>query len=311
MESEKEENTSPNEITLTKEEELYYSRLRDISFNNLVLSSGGMSGIIAVGALNFIYGLGKLDSIKNYIGCSAGSMIELLLLIGYTPFEISQAISEINNEKEFMNFNITNLIKNYGIYDNIIIKKILESIVIEKLGFIPTMKELFEMTEKTFTCVVFNYSLYSLEYIDYKTNPTYLCTDVVASSSCIPIVFNPVELGEYQYIDGGIMEPFPISYCKKTFEGNTLGLVLLRGKENKDSSTLLKYITYIIFLVTTIKKNKQYFKYINDANVCIINLDHSNKGMKFNMDSSEKIKLFAEGDVQVRKKYKLLLNKSK
>ena len=41
-------------------------------------------------------------------------------------------------------------------------------------------------------------------------------------------------------------------------------------------------------------------------NICIIKLENDNKTLKLNMDMTEKLKMFAKGDVQVRKKFKLL-----
>ena len=52
---------------LTEKEKTYYSRLENTSFETLVVSSGGMNGLIILGALNYLKGIGKLKKIKNYI----------------------------------------------------------------------------------------------------------------------------------------------------------------------------------------------------------------------------------------------------
>jgi predicted acylesterase/phospholipase RssA len=290
-------------IKLTIEEQVYYNRLRDLSFNNLSLSSGGMNGLIILGALNFLHNINKLDNIKNYIGCSIGSLLSLLLVIGLIPFEINQLVIDIKNEKDFSHFDIQNLLSNFGVYSHNKLKDIISSMIMTKLDFIPTMKELYEITEKTFTCVVFNYTKYNIEYATHLTHPNVSCVDIVSASCCIPLIFDPVKINEDLYIDGGVLDPFPINYCKKTFQGNTLGLVLLYQEQDH---TLLKYIDKLVFLNTTINKHKQFKKNIKEENICIINLENDNKTLKFNMDMTEKLKMFAKGDVQVRKKFKLL-----
>lgn len=298
-----EDNIQSENINLTIEESIYYKRLKDLSFNNLVLSSGGMNGLVILGALNFIHSINKLDNIKNYVGCSIGSLISLLLVIGLTPFEINQLVIDIKNEKDFSHFDIQNLLSNFGVYSHQKLKDIISSIVMTKLDFIPTMKELYEMTEKTFTCVIFNYTKYNIEYATHLTHPNVSCVDIVTASCCIPLIFDPVKINDDLYIDGGVLDPFPINYCKKIFQGNILGFVLL---SQEYGHTLLKYINKLVFLNTTIKKHKQFNKNISEENICIIKLENDNKTLKLNMDMTEKLKMFAKGDVQVRKKFKLL-----
>ena len=299
------------DISLNELDNTSLPKLMDMSFNNLVLSSGGMNGIIMIGALNYLYSINKIQCIKNYVGCSAGAFISLMLCIGYTPFEINQEILDLDNANDFMNVDLHNFIKNLGVFCNSKIKKVIEKLTHNKLGFIPTLKELYELTDKHIIFCVFNYSKLSTEYIDYKTNPNDLCTDVASASCCMPVLFTPVKLkNELNYLDGGLTDPFPIGQSVKRFSGNTLGIVLNKAESGEDTS-ILKYLLGVVFANTVYKKNKSAMKYMERKDCCIIGLFHENKGMEFNMDMTEKLKLFLSGDLQVRKKCKLLFNKAK
>ena len=59
-------------------------------FTRLVLSGGETKGLAQLGALHYFWENGQLDhqSITHYAGASVGSLISLLLVCGYTPFEI-------------------------------------------------------------------------------------------------------------------------------------------------------------------------------------------------------------------------------
>ena len=94
-----------------------------------------------------------------------------------------------------------------------------------------------------------------------------------------------------------------MSYAKQKY-GDTkiLGVVLLDRNEEEKELNLLKFIASIIFIAMAHKKQKIFDRYLKDENICIINLSHDNKGLSFHMDCTEKIKMFAEGDVQVRKR---------
>jgi len=294
-------------MLLTENEKLYYAKLESLSFDTLVVSSGGMNGLIILGALNYLQCIGKLKEIKNYIGCSAGSIISLLIIIGYTPFEISQRVIDTNMEKEMSVFDIKNLTTNFSFYSHKILLNIFEKLVTDKLGFIPTMKELYEMFNTNWDVTVYNYSKMKIEYLNHENNPNELCTIVACASCAIPVVFNYVTINDNKYIDGGILEPFPMSFVKQKYKNSKiLGVVLLDRNEEEKDLNILKFISSIIFLAMAHKKQKIYNRHINDENICILNLSHDNKGLSFHIDCTEKIKMFAEGDIQVRKKLRKL-----
>ena len=56
--------------------------------NVLVLGPGGIKGFAELGALIFLESVNYIDSIDTIVGCSVGSVIGLLLIIGYSATEI-------------------------------------------------------------------------------------------------------------------------------------------------------------------------------------------------------------------------------
>ena len=79
----------------------------DDPYDTLILSGGGIKGIITLGALQYMYDNGKLQNIKHYYGTSVGTMISYLLVIGYSPIEI---LLQIISEKIFDHFKKINII---------------------------------------------------------------------------------------------------------------------------------------------------------------------------------------------------------
>ena len=59
----------------------------------LVLSSGGSKGLAHLGALSFYEMNNQLTNIHTYVGCSIGSMISLLLNVGYKASELAELFS--------------------------------------------------------------------------------------------------------------------------------------------------------------------------------------------------------------------------
>ena len=98
-----------------------------------------------------------------------------------------------------------------------------------------------------------------------------------------------------------------MSHAKQKYKDTKiLGVVLLDRNEEDKELNLMKFISSIIFIAMAHKKQKIFDRYIKDENVAIINLSHDNKGLSFHMDCTDKIKMFAEGDIQVRKKLRTL-----
>ena len=56
-----------------------------MNFNGLCMSSGGVKGIVMLGALNYYYTANQTNNIKYYAGTSVGSIIVYLFSMGYTP----------------------------------------------------------------------------------------------------------------------------------------------------------------------------------------------------------------------------------
>ena len=62
--------------------------------NDLFIGGGGYSGVLFIGALEYIHE-NKLLELKNFYGCSIGSLIGCLYIFGYTPKHIIIKFLEI------------------------------------------------------------------------------------------------------------------------------------------------------------------------------------------------------------------------
>ena len=70
----------------------------DKEIDTICFSGGGTKGLVFVGAIKALVEKNVIDlsKINKYIGTSAGSIIALLLLIGYTPAELECFLYEFN-----------------------------------------------------------------------------------------------------------------------------------------------------------------------------------------------------------------------
>lgn len=211
-------------------------------FRNLVLEGGGVRGVAFCGALAALDNLGILDGIKNFAGSSAGAIAAALLACGAdVPF--------LNAEFATVNFG------DFLDYGNIL--KIPRSLVkyqgvcrgdaFEK-WFGDTLEKLTDNRDMTFaechkvfkrrlvitaTCL----NTRTVHYFDYKTAPEMTIKQAVRMSMSVPIIFRPVRWNDAVWVDGGVIDNFPMKAFHKDspnvdrIDKHTIGLMLI-GENN-------------------------------------------------------------------------------
>ena len=229
----------------------------------LVLEGCGPSGFYIVGYLQKALDEKSInfDTVENYIACSSGAMCCFLLSIGYTPLDIAVYVTKysgINSSLEKLKkINMVNMFNGSGIIPFEIIKKILLDMTMDKIGYLPTLKDIKTKFKKTLVFSVYNLNKQKTEYMSYENHPELDCIKCIEMSSAIPIIFQEVVYKDERYIDGGVGDPFPLE-ISDLYEGNTLAISI---NYEIDPCFIyenpLKYLFYMYFLIfSELKKNK-------------------------------------------------------
>lgn len=187
-------------------------------YNCICLSGGASNGFIQLGALHYAYINNMFEHVTMYIGTSIGSVICLLMSIGYTPMDIYVQTLKLKDCFQFTNFSISMLRKEWGattidnFSDNVAI------LVKKKLDMVPTLKQLYKITGKNFigvTCQISPTEDMGTKYINYKTDPNMSCIDVIRTSCNLPGICSYLEIDGGLYVDGGLGDHFPIAYAEE------------------------------------------------------------------------------------------------
>jgi Predicted esterase of the alpha-beta hydrolase superfamily len=207
----------------------FSQHISSAQYMGLVLSSGATKGVVQLGILHRLYQLNNLSSISVYGGSSIGSVINLLLVAGYSPLEIfsnvcTKNIFQINKDQLQLSKMIPRILSSGG---GLVIDPLftpIESLIMDKFGTIPSLLELYQATKKHFICATYNMTLNKMEYISHKTHPELSCIDAVKMSCSIPLLFEKFQYNDCLYIDGALCDSFPVSaveeYCSKNIESN-------------------------------------------------------------------------------------------
>lgn len=262
-------------------------------YDTLILSGNSTNAVVTLGALQHVIDKKWLKNITTYIGTSSGAMLGLLLIIGYEPIDILSYICAEKIYKKINTINFSNmLLLGKGIMSFEPIKSSLEDLILEKIGFIPTMEQIEQIFNKRMFIVTYNLSDDSKEYISTQTYPNLLITHAIRMSSTFPLIFEPYEYNGKFYIDGGIVDNFALEFGE-LIGNNCIGIFTNNpGKKYKSDSGNIDYIQKIFSIVI---KQITLDKIQRATNTKIIKLDYHANFFNFESTNTELISMFDTG----------------
>ena len=277
----------PNSNTEQKSDTISYD------YDTIVLSGGGVRGLVLLGSLQCLTDNRLNTNINTYIGTSVGSIISYLMCIGYSPIEIIVYICTNRVFDKIQYFNISDILTGGGVSSFNQIQEQLEILTIQKIGTFITLKDLYTRFNKTLICCTYNLTKDKVEYISHINNPDLPCLVAIRMSSTFPIMYEKYNYNNCFYIDGGIIDNFPIKLGDEI--GNrVLGLLLSQECEVLDLNNILDLIYKLLSIPTQqniIKNNNSV------SNKCdIINLEYNkNRMFDLSITSHDKLEMFSEG----------------
>jgi predicted acylesterase/phospholipase RssA len=269
-------------------------------YESIVISGGGVRGFSILGALGFISQFIDLSEIDTLVGTSVGSMICYFLAIGYTPQEILTEILSSRVLDKLKNYNIMACVQGDGACSFLIIHEFLEKKTIAKIGQLATLKKLKELTGKTLRLVTYNMTTRSTEILDHETNPDLPCLTAIRMSSNLPYLFAPFKYKDSIYLDGGLVNNFPIDLA----DGKAIGFVLGQdgpGDETAREFNLLKFSMKLLSI--SINSNTRERLEKHRENHEIIEIVSSRSGVDFGIDHSQQLDMYSDGYTAAKECY--------
>jgi NTE family protein len=265
----------------------------DTKIDTICLSGGGIKGISFASALNYLHNNNviNLNNITHWAGTSAGAFISFILIIGFTPNEFNDFILDFNFTKIEPEINCDTLFQKYGIDDGEKMVLLLSHFLNFKLGVKDiTFIDLFKLTNKKITIIGTNYTKGTEEAFNHINTPIMSVIKAVRISISIPLIYTPVFYNSCFYVDGALINNFPIKHCNQK---TTLGMYIKYGKDNKLNS-IMDLISCSMAIITDAITEKDLID-----NLQIIQIDNYMSGsMNYNLTKEDK-----QGIIDVGEKY--------
>ncbi|AGB42450.1 putative esterase of the alpha-beta hydrolase superfamily [Halobacteroides halobius DSM 5150] len=257
---------------------------------NLSISGGGVKGIAHLGGIKALEEEGI--EIVSLAGSSVGAIIATLYGAGYSIDKLKELIYQQDLEDFKDDFSIIRLFTEYGIYKgNEFLDWMAERL--EAKGV-----RVFEDLNKEVKVIASDATYRSTKVFSKEQTPQFSVAKAVRMSMSIPIFYKPYHYNSRLYIDGGVMNNFPLQVFADSSRP-TLGLILIDEKPGQPSKidNLIDYLTNLLEMVMTVNERRQIE--LSDAYVISI----PTLGIKvidFSLSREEKNKLYMSGYQQVK-----------
>ena len=191
-----------------------------MTIKHLVLSGGGPTGFLTYGAARILEkeGFWKYDDIESVYGTSIGGFMGIVLSLGYDwqllddyfikrPWE---KVIDVNPKTIF------DALSTKGVLGEQFINDSLEPLLSAKgLNAESTLKDLFEFNHIDLHLYTTAINPHKLKKIDmsHKTHPDLAIVKAISMSTAYPFAFRPVCMDDECYIDGGLVNNYPLRDC--------------------------------------------------------------------------------------------------
>lgn len=275
--------------------------------NHIVISGGGVKGISFCGAFRMIKELqdsGEISlDLKSICGVSVGSILGLMYTIGYSHIDMENVILQTNLDS-LKHVRIYNMFSNYGLDSGEELLNWVSSLIVSKgysVGV--TFLELYNKTSINFRVVATNLNKHTQVIFDKDSYPDFQVLLAVRMSFSIPFVFGRVKYKGETFVDGALINNFPIDIYRNNLE-TTLGLCIVTDDDSdydlldNKLDSFEDYVNNVLKCFITQREKLGLIPVYKKHTVCIY--VNTITGIDFNLSNKTKINLLRDGYIAVK-----------
>lgn len=236
------------------------------TINHIVLSGGAYLGLYELGSLNYlqINKFYKYNEINTIHGTSVGGLIGAIMCIEENmkvvcDYFIDRPWSKLIQITPTMFFDV---IPKKGLIGRDIFQYTLEPILKNNnLTITTTLLELYEKTGKELYLYSVSMNTFNEVIISYKTHPNLDIITAVHMTCALPYLVQPVWYENDYYIDGGLINNFPIHKCMELDnidKDSILSISFDTEEINKTIDESINIFEYGYILYRKLAKNLKY-----------------------------------------------------
>ena len=183
-------------------------------YDTLVFSGGGLRGFAFIGCQKSLEERRIIGEIETFAGCSIGAVFAAIMAAGYTSEELYDFILNFTYN-DVRNIKILNFLTSYGLETGDKILEFLRIMLKRKTGFNNiTFEEFYKLTRKHLIINATCLNDHKVVYFDHISHPEMPVVLALRMSISLPFLMAPVSYKGKLYVDGGVMDNFPVHLFK-------------------------------------------------------------------------------------------------
>ena len=261
-------------------------------FKSICLSGGGILGFAHVGFLQKLFEKNPniYSTVDTIVATSVGTIVALMFAINIAPNEMFAIMKSIDSKRVLKFSNIANFLQTFGIDSgDFFIAHLVDVLISNNVNPTITFSEFYKKFGKRLIYTGTNLTNHTIDYFSIDTTPDMRVLVAIQISIAIPFLFEMVKWNNCYYVDGGIMDPYPIYYCIHDFKqrfplfeslNHIIGCNVDPYFTRKNNS--LENYVYNLCVCTRKKLDNNYNK--NELPPCTVYVHDSKLGSSINFD---------------------------
>ena len=229
--------------------------------NHLVFSGGGPAGLLTYGAAKCLHqnGLWSLSDIKSIYGCSIGSYMGVIISLGYEWEWLDDYFIKRPWEK-VVSVGALSFIEAYEhkglLGEKFIVESLKPLLNAKDLNESITLQELYDFNNIEIHIYATNLNTPLMEKVDisYKTHPAMSVIKALTMSTAYPFAFKPICEDGACYIDGGLLNNYPLNDCLEQQQCSEDEVLAFRNNWLLEDYKVTEESSLIDFLIVLLKK---------------------------------------------------------
>lgn len=188
----------------------------DTPYTHIVLSGGGMTGLAYIGVYRYLIQYKLFRHVHHIVGCSIGAIFAFLFALNLTVEDLENYVYDLILTSKAMEFRVDNIfqfLEKNGMFSmnnlNTVLIKVLFKAGIERPEEM-TFQEFSKYTGKNIYIATTCVNTRKCRMFSNIDTPNDLVIPVICASCSIPLLFEPITIQDYLYIDGGTVNNLPI-----------------------------------------------------------------------------------------------------
>ena len=244
---------------------------------HIVLEGGSYLGLYALGVL---YELEKkkyynINNIKTIYGTSVGAFIGALLCLKMDWDTLLDYIKERPWHKivQLKSDMILDIYAKKGVFDSSFFSHSFKNLLqANEFTLDITLLKLYEHSKIELHIFITELKTFKLLDISYKTHPQMSLLEAVYKSSTLPFVFQPMWDNQTYYLDGGLLNNYPVNVCIKNGakKADIIGIKYNISKDDTPLTSDMNVLEFFLFLCRkffTLQRNRNAFEIPNEITI--------------------------------------------